>query len=274
MTNPPTAAVWDRLVDLKRRAGRPGAAGDDWHRAAGAVRAADGDASSLVPLYLDIVEAGAARPLTIAQVGQSLDGRIATETGHSQYIGGGASLDHLHRLRALVDAVVVGASTVALDDPRLTTRRVAGDSPTRVVIDPRGRLPAMARVFDGAVETLVVVDAGRSAPHPAAAGGIVQVAVAGRDGRLPPAGILAALHARGLTRVLVEGGAHTVSAFLAAGCVDRLHVAVAPMLIGSGTAAVALAPIARVDEALRLAMDPYRLGDDVLFDCRPLGRST
>src|SRR5882672_9111545 len=83
----------------------------------------------------------------VGQLGQSLDGRIATETGHSKYINGSAGLEHLHRLRALVDAVVVGVGTAVADNPQLTVRRVAGPHPVRVVIDPKGRLGTDARLF-------------------------------------------------------------------------------------------------------------------------------
>ncbi len=85
--------------------------------------------------------------IIVGQIGQSIDGRIATATGHSKYINGPAGLDHLHRLRSLVDAVVIGVGTAIADDPQLTVRRVAGPHPVRVVIDPNGRLPASARVF-------------------------------------------------------------------------------------------------------------------------------
>src|SRR5262245_56335262 len=84
-------------------------------------------------------------PLVIAQLGQSLDGRIATPTGASKYINGPIALDFLHHLRARVDAVVVGVSTVIADDPLLTVRRVPGQSPARIVIDPRGRMPEGAK---------------------------------------------------------------------------------------------------------------------------------
>src|SRR5262249_50964780 len=85
--------------------------------------------------------------VVVGQLGQSLDGRVATPTGHSHYINGAAGLDHLHRLRALVDAVVVGIGTALADDPQLTVRRVAGPQPARVVIDPDGRLPPNARLL-------------------------------------------------------------------------------------------------------------------------------
>ena len=82
--------------------------------------------------------------IAVGQIGQSLDGRIATPTGHSHYINGPAGLDHLHRLRALVDAVLVGVGTAIADDPQLTVRRVAGPNPARVVLDPK-RPPARQR---------------------------------------------------------------------------------------------------------------------------------
>src|SRR6266851_1249734 len=104
----------------------------------------------------------------VGQIGQSLDGRIATESGHSKYINGPAGLDHLHRLRALVDAVVIGVGTALADDPLLTVRRVAGPHPARVVLDPKGRLPATAKVFanDGVRRLLITAEGTRYAPPP------------------------------------------------------------------------------------------------------------
>lgn len=201
----------------------------------------------------------------VAQLGQSLDGRIATEDGHSHYINGPESLDHLHRLRALVDAVIVGAGTVAQDDPQLTTRRVRGPNPVRVVIDPTLRLDRSLRVFDAAAPTLSVIAAG-TVPEPAVPVDTL-VAVGVVTGCLPPAMILAALAERGLRSFLVEGGATTVSAFIAAGVVDRLQVMVAPLILGSGRHGLQLPRIARVEEGLRPRLAVHRFGDDVLFDC-------
>jgi riboflavin biosynthesis pyrimidine reductase len=86
-------------------------------------------------------------------------------------------------------------------------------------------------------------------------------------GEIAPAAILAALVERGLRRILIEGGAHTVSRFIAAGCLDRLHVMVAPIMFGSGQTGVTLAPIARADQALRAPMRAHLIGDEVLLDC-------
>src|SRR4051812_19603362 len=91
--------------------------------------------------YAPLQNAPAEQPFVIAQLGQSLDGRIATSSGESQWINCDGALDHVHRLRALVDAVVVGVGTAVADNPLLNVRRVEGRSPARVVIDPWGRLP-------------------------------------------------------------------------------------------------------------------------------------
>lgn len=201
----------------------------------------------------------------IAHLGQSLDGRIATESGHSHYIGCRESLLHLHRLRALVDAVVVGVGTVLADAPRLTTRHCAGPDPVRVVLDPRARLGADASLIrDRAAPTLVVHGMGAV---PALPEHVATVAVPpDGTGALPPAAVIAALAERGLTRLLIEGGGRTVSGFVAAKVLDRLQFAVAPLLIGSGRPALTLPVVETLDDALRPACARFELGPDTLFD--------
>ena len=223
-------------------------------------------ARALLDLYLPLqLDPG----LVIGQIGQSLDGRIATEAGHSHYITGPADILRLHRLRALVDAVVVGAGTVAADDPRLTVRGVEGENPVRVVLDPGGRLAADHAVFrDGAARTVVVrrAPAGVMAAPPAVDTLELPADPSSADGGLAPAAIVAALRERGLSRILVEGGGVTVSRFLDAGVLTRLHVTVAPLVIGSGRHAIDLPPVPSLDRALRPPCRRFPLGDDMLFD--------
>jgi diaminohydroxyphosphoribosylaminopyrimidine deaminase / 5-amino-6-(5-phosphoribosylamino)uracil reductase len=202
--------------------------------------------------------------MVVAQLGQSIDGRIATPTGHSKYINGAAGLDHLHRLRALVDAIVVGVGTAVCDDPELTVRRVAGPNPARVVIDPRGRLSASARLLRANGARRVVVLGAQVESRFADDVEILRVPLA--DGIAAPAAILAGLHAKGFRRILIEGGARTISQFLTAGCLDRLHVIVAPMLLGAGQSSLALPPIDRAEDALRPPVAPHLIDDEVLFD--------
>jgi diaminohydroxyphosphoribosylaminopyrimidine deaminase/5-amino-6-(5-phosphoribosylamino)uracil reductase len=211
-----------------------------------------------------LIHAAPDRPYVIAQLGQSLDGRIATPTGASRWINRDCALDHVHRMRAHVDAVVVGVGTVAADDPFLTVRRVAGRHPARVVIDPNGRLDPAARMLtDDGIRRLIVCGEYRASPCGA------ELLVVGRDGmRLDPVQIVAGLYQLGLRKILVEGGASTVSSFIDAGVVDRLHVLVAPVILGSGTTGLSLKAIQGLDEARRPPTQIHVLDDgDVLFDC-------
>lgn len=211
-----------------------------------------------------VLQAPRDRPFVVAQLGQSLDGRIATPTGESQWINRDSALDHVHRLRAAVDAVVVGVGTVIADNPRLNVRRVAGRNPVRVVIDPSGRAPRTSHCLaaDGGRRIVVTAQEGSFADN-------VEVIVLPRvDGRLNPASIVSALWALGLKSILIEGGANTVSSFLDARAVDRLHVLVAPVILGSGKPGLTLEPIDTLARALRPATHVHVLADgDVLFDC-------
>ena len=202
--------------------------------------------------------------VVVGQIGQSIDGRIATVTGHSKYINGPAGLAHVHRLRALVDAVLVGIGTAVADDPLLTVRRCAGPSPARIVLDPRGRLSPGAKVLgDDGVRRLVIVAEGVAPKLPA---GVEIVPVAAKGGEVAPAAILVALAERGFGRILIEGGAHTVSRFIAAGCLDRLHVMVAPILLGAGQPSINLPNVRNAKDALRPPVNAYVVDDEVLFD--------
>jgi riboflavin-specific deaminase-like protein len=183
------------------------------------------------------------------------------------FITGDENVVHMHRLRALCDAVVVGASTVAADDSRLTTRLVPGPNPLRVVIDPRRRLPASLRLFnDGAAPTLLVCDEAHARAGERF-GGAEVVGLPARAGRLDYAAILGLLHARGCRTVFVEGGGATVSGFLVSGLLDRLQVTIAPALLGDGLPGLHLPEVSRLADAAPLACRVLRMGDDVLFDC-------
>lgn len=252
-------------------------------RASGPVSA---NARDVLDIYLPL---RISPDFVIGQLGQSLDGRIATDAGASHFVTGRQDIERLHRLRALVDAVVVGASTVEQDDPRLTVRLVEGPSPVRVVLDPSGRVGEERKIFtDTAAPTLVVV---REDARDDATGGVREVdrdgpAGGASDGGYAPArgaraelrvpwsetdgfdlsALLDRLRRRGLRRILVEGGGVTVSRFLQAGLLDRLHLTVAPMLIGSGRPSITLDSIASLDAALRPPCRRFTLGEDVLFD--------
>ncbi len=204
-------------------------------------------------------------PVVIGQLGQSLDGRIATPTGASKYINGQEALRHLHRIRSQVDAVIVGVGTAIADNPQLTTRHVDGESPVRVVIDPHGRMPNdLTMLNDGEAEVIAVTCQNIDVPK-----GVEAMPLeCDGNGNIQPLWIIEALAARGLTRVLVEGGAETLARFLNAGAIDELHLMLAPIVLGSGKTGLNLAPIETLDQAMRPMVRTMRFRDgDMLCMC-------
>ncbi len=218
-------------------------------------------ASGLLRLYGPLARPETT-PFVIAQLGQSLDGYIATQSGASHYVTGPESLIHLHRLRALCDAVIVGWRTVVADDPQLSVRHVSGESPLSVVIDIEGKLPASHQVFlrqtPGALRLT-----GASVP---ALEEVRSESVGLDNGRANPQAVIDLLSQRGCKKILIEGGGAIVSSFLNAGVLDRLHLSVAPLLLGSGRRGIARPAAAKIQDALRLHGQQYAMGTDVLFD--------
>ncbi|MBU2955578.1 RibD family protein [Marinobacter sp. F3R08] len=243
------------------------------HGAWSLMQPATGEAKDLLSVFLPLC-----RPVTddgsskvIGQLGQSLDGRIATVTGRSRFINGKDGITHLHRIRAVSDAVVVGASTASTDNPRLTVRRASGPNPVRVVIDRHRRVPDGHHLFtDGEAPTLRLVAGNyRKEDHLSIGSGVTEVPCLGDSDAgeaVNPELILRVLSDFGLRKIFVEGGGVTVSTFLKAGLLDRLHVMVAPMIIGSGRPAFSLPEIDFLDDALRPRAQLINLGSDMLFD--------
>lgn len=223
------------------------------------------EATRLADLYLPLCLAGPT--CAFAQLGQSLDGGIATRTGDAVYVTGEEDRRHLHRLRALADAVVVGVDTVGADDPRLTVRACAGPSPVRVVLDHRGRAATRRRVFtDSAAPTLWALGCAGRTEAERAGDGVEVLRLPCGDHGFAPRDVLATLARRGLGRVLIEGGGVTVSRFLAAGALDRLYVTVAPLILGDGVPGLRFPGTARMRDALRAPARRFALGEDTLFE--------
>jgi len=245
-----TDQMWQHLLSLREGAARPVALPDD-------------PIACGLSLYKPIALRNG--PLVLAQVGQSLDGRVATPTGDAQDVSGCDGIAHLHRCRALVDAVVVGVGTVVADNPSLSVRAVSGRSPIRVVVDCNGRLPERAKMLhDGG--TAVLVMQADDIPATPSSHEVVRLKRQA-NGWLSPQDIVEALAKRGLTSILVEGGATTISRFVDACLIDRLHISVAPIIIGSGPAGIRFSPIDRLSEARRPEVQVYNIGTDVVFDC-------
>lgn len=196
----------------------------------------------------------------VAHLGQSLDGRIGPLNGKPEAITGPEDMTHNHRMRALFDVVLVGAGTVLHDDPTLTVRRCEGRNPVRVVVDPDRRLGDHYGVFnDDLAPTLLLCRAELAKPGERHG----RAEVVGVGSGCTPSAVLGVLRQRGLPRVFIEGGGVTVSRFLAAGCLDRLQLAVSPLIMGQGKPGIDLGETLR----LRPLVRRFELAPDVLFEC-------
>ena len=213
------------------------------------------------------------RPLVTLKLATSLDGRIATGSGESQWITGPPARERAHALRAAHDAIMVGTGTVLADDPQLTCRLpgLAHRSPVRVVVDRHLRIPPTTRLISDAravpvwVLTLPSADPERRQAFLRAGATVIDIDPS-PDGNGSLAAALAALGERGITRLLVEGGGHLAAAFARAGLIDRLVWVHAPMLIGGdgipAIAEVGLEVLSKAPSFTRLSTET--VGDDVL----------
>lgn len=205
----------------------------------------------------------AGRPFVSAKFAMSLDGKIATRTGESRWITGEESRLHGHRLRHIHDAILVGVGTVIADDPELSARLDGEEArqPLRVVLDSQLRTRVSARVV-GSNTLIATTRRGR-----VGAAEILQLPPTA-DGRVPLAPLLVELGKRGILSLLVEGGSEVHGSFLAEGLVDKIHVYVAPRLIGGRDApgAIGGSGVERLVEAVQLRdLDTTRLGPDILI---------
>lgn len=209
-----------------------------------------------------LLRVSAGRPLFNFKLASSLDGRIATVSGESKWITGEGARADGHRLRAIHDAILVGAGTVAADDPELTCRLpgLAAYSPVRIVLDSKAGLAETSMLAKTARQVPVWLlctsdaEAGRREVLRKAGVEIIEVAAAG-DGRVDVAAAAQALGHRGLTRVLVEGGGQVAAAFLKAGLIDRITSYRAGLVLGAdGRSAVGELGFNRLDFAPRFRL--------------------
>lgn len=187
---------------------------------------------------------------------QTLDGRIATRDGSSQWIGGAATLRFAHQLRAEHDAIMVGVGTVVADDPRLTVRLVEGRDPLRVVVDSRLRIPPNAAVLAPAAAPGTLVATTTDAPQARIAElrerGATVVVLPPVDGRVDLVALVGVLRERGIELIMVEGGAALLTSLLRLRLATRVAVTIAPKILGAGIEAVGDLGIAKLAEAVQL----------------------
>lgn len=243
------------------------------------VEAGDGaeDSARLLEAYIKHRQTGL--PFVIAKYAASIDGRIAAASGDSRWVSGPSTLRWAHEGRTKLDAIMVGASTVVVDDPQLTARpggELAERQPLRVVLDSSGRVSPSAGVFSGVSKTLVATTARSSSEWRRAieeAGAEVLVLDEDRDGRVPLPELLRDLGSRGIVTLLLEGGGVLLGSFFDQRLVDKVTAVIAPMVIGAADAPAAIAGRGAqvMRDAVRLSdMTVERLGDDVLLTGYPV----
>ncbi len=213
-------------------------------------------------------------PFVTLKCAQTLDGRIATSTGHSRWISSLPSRRFAHRLRHAHDAILVGIGTVVSDDPELTVRLVPGKNPLRIVVDSHLRIPLTARLLknqDEAKTLMVTSDRAEREKLKALRdiGIDVLILPEARPGRIDLRRLLQELGKRSIASVLIEGGAGIITSVIAQDLADRLIAILAPKIAGQGIEAVGQLNITQMDKAIGLVFRKIsRKGDDLVIDSR------
>ena len=213
-------------------------------------------------------------PFVTVKYAQTLDGRIATATGHSKWISSEPSLRFAHRLRSLHDGILVGAGTVLRDDPELTVRHVRGRNPVRIVVDSTLRIPDNARILDTQRNaTTIVATTVRSSVERRdileQRGIEVLITDETKQGRVDLESLLPQLAAKNISSILVEGGADVITSFVHRKLPDRMVIITAPKIAGKGIEGIGDLGINKIDNSIQLVFKKIsRRGDDVIFDAR------
>lgn len=195
----------------------------------------------------------------VSHLTQSLDGKIATNSGHSKWIGNNEDLIHTHCMRSLCDAIIIGNNTLKNDEPKLTVRRVEGKSPVKMIIgNTKSNLESLLADTEYSLVSFsnkkLYEDNHR----------VKEVIIAGNS--ITSTDILTHLYEAGFYSVFIEGGAQTVSCFLKEKALDSLQIHIANKILGSGISAVKLDEISTIDQSISLVNTRhYQLGEEILL---------
>jgi diaminohydroxyphosphoribosylaminopyrimidine deaminase/5-amino-6-(5-phosphoribosylamino)uracil reductase len=209
------------------------------------------------------------RPFVVVKAAMSLDGKIATRTGDSKYITSRAARKYVHKLRAELDAVMVGINTVLKDDPYLTVRLVKGRDPIKIVVDSKLRMPLNARVLKDPSKLIIATTrkANKSKIKKLQQKGVNVLVIDVKQGRVDLQKLMKALGKLEITSIMIEGGAVLNSAVIKSGIVDKILFFLAPSVIGSGLGAIGDLGITKVGKSIQLKhSSSKKIGKDILVE--------
>ena len=220
--------------------------------------------------YFKFVKTG--MPYITVKYAQTLDGRIATKSGDSQWISSEASRRYVHRLRSINGGIMVGVGTVAADNPQLTVRHVKGKNPFRIIVDSKLRIPIKSSVLTDANSYLTIIATTSNAPARKIEavrklGVEVWVVKKERNGMVSLSDLLRKLGKREIMSVLVEGGSEIITSLLKAGLVDKMIIPIAPKIVGKGLEAIGDLNINKINNAISFSsFKTMKKGDDIIFE--------
>ena len=210
---------------------------------------------ALMPFFSRVQQ----RTFSVSHLTQSIDGKIATNTGHSKWIGNQEDLLHTHCMRALCDAIVVGNNTIKNDEPKLTVRNVEGSNPIKVIL---GNTPSNLDSLLADNEHALISFSNK--PLYANHSRVTEVVIQGET--VEPADMLSYLFSVGLQSVFIEGGAQTVSCFLKGKAIDSVQIHLANKILGSGISGIELEEIQTIDQCISLVNTKhFPLGEEILI---------
>ncbi len=220
--------------------------------------------------YFKFIKSGI--PYVTAKYAQSLDGRIATKTGDSQWISSEASRKYVHFLRSTNDGIMVGAGTVIADNPQLTVRHAKGKNPLRIIVDSKLRIPIKSSVLtdDNPHQTIIATTSNAPSRKITAIkklGAEVLVVKKERNGKVSFSSLLKELGKREIMSVLVEGGSGMITALLKVNLVDKMIIPISPRILGKGLEAIGDLNINKIKDAIKFSsFKTMKKGDDLIFE--------
>ena len=199
-------------------------------------------------------------PYIIGHLAQSLDGFIATHSGESKYISCKENIEHIHRIRAISDAIVVGANTILYDNPKLTTRLVKGKSPMRLILDPTNKIKGTEKVFKNPDRNSfkIISDKNKNNKN--------SLSIPTQNNKFKKTNLISLFKKLNKRIIFIEGGGYTISDFYKKNILNRLHLCISPTIIGDGKNSFLIEKRKLIKDFKKHKIQYFKMGNDILCD--------